>query len=153
VAVRGALRCDIDTALSEDEVVRVFNDTLGKRRWAKELFGSPSNWTIVPAPSDAKTAAEWVRNKHEERAHAVKPGGFKDSATMANLGTIIALGFNDPQNGRTTAHLFTSVVKKMENGKVNQVAVMTIRHQMKRVAAAVTKQDPSAQVRHHEDPE
>jgi hypothetical protein len=150
---RGALRCDIDTALSEDQVVSIFNEILGRRRWAKELVGSPSLWKLVTPPSDARAAAEWVRNKREERIRAMKPGGLQDSITAAKIETVIALGFNGAESGRTGAHLFTSVLKKMENGKVNHVSSMTVRHQMKRVASAVTKQDPSAQVSHYEDHE
>jgi hypothetical protein len=151
---RGALRCDIDTALSEDQVVSVFNETLGRRHWAKQLVpGSPSLWKLVTPPSDTRAAAEWVRNRREERIHATKPGGFQDSVTAGQIGTVIALGFNGAESGRTGAHLFTSVLKKLENGKVNSVSAITIRHQMKRVASAVTKQDPSAQVSHYQDDE
>jgi hypothetical protein len=148
VAVRGAIRCDIETSLSEEQVVNVFNDTLGKRRWAKELLSNPSSWKLVAAPPGARTAAEWIRNKREERVHAMKPGGFQDSVTSIHLGTTIALGFNSRTDGRTRAQLFTSVIP-MDKG--NSVTAMTVRHQMKRVASAVQKQDPSAQVAHHED--
>ena len=153
MAVRGAVRCDILTSLPEAEVVKIFDETLGKHRWAKELFGNPSRWKIVSPPPDAATAAEWVRNKREERVHATKPGGFQDTTTAMHIGTVIALGFNASGNGRTAAHLFTSLIKKTEKGKVNPVAVMTVRNQMKRVASAVKQRDPEAQVSHYEDAE
>lgn len=151
MAARGAIRCDIQTSLSEDQVVAIFEDTLGKKKWSRELMGNPSAWSIVSPPDDAVTAVEWVRNKREERVHAIKPGGFQDNATMINLGTTIALGFNAGEGGTTHAHLFTSVVIKNEKGKVNPLAVATVRNQMKRVAKAIAKQDPGVTVSHSED--
>lgn len=151
MAVRGALRCDIDTTLSEDELVSIFEATLCKRRWARELFGNPSHWDPAPVPPDARAAAEWVRNKREERVHSMKPGCLQDAMTQLHVGTVIALGFDEAEAGRRSARLYTSMLKKAANGMV--AGPTTIRNQMKRVASAITTLDPSAQVKHYVDAE
>ena len=146
------MRCEIQTTLPESKVVAIFEDTLGKKKWTREMVGNASAWKIVRPPSDAVAAVEWVRNKREERVHATKPGGFQDNATEMNLGTTIALGFNE--GGDTTrVHIFTSVFHRDKKGRLNPVAVATVRNQMKRVAKAVTKEDPNAVTRHYEDSE
>lgn len=151
MAVKGAIRCDIETSLAEDRVVSIFEDTLGKRRRAKELIGNPSNWNVVKPPSNAATAVEWVRNKREERRAAIKPDSFIDATLQLHLGTTIALSFDEVRNGRTHAHLFTSILHKDKKGRVNPMAVATVRNQIKRVARAVAKEDPSATVSQYED--
>lgn len=156
MAVRGAIRCNIETTLPESKVIAIFEDTLGKTKWTRALPGNPTNasaWSVVGPPTDAATAVEWVRNKREERVHATNPGGFQDSATMTHLGTTIALGFNEGGTGITRAHLFTSTLFKNKKGKVDPLVVATVRNQMKRVAKAVVKEDPNATISHSEDTE
>jgi uncharacterized protein YqeY len=147
---RAALRCDIETALSEDQVVAIFTKTLSKRRRIKEYYGA-SRWDLVDPPDDERAAVQWVPNPREERQMAAD--GWLGAAASARVGAVVALGFNgsgSADDGRTVAHLFTATVMKSARGKV--VGAGTIRKQMKRVEEAVVKADPTARATHSEDP-
>lgn len=146
VAARGAIHCDINTALSENEVASIFADTLVKRNVALKLVAKPSIWEIVAPPPGAISAAEWVRDKRQQRMLEMGKG----ENVIGAYGTIIALRFSPPTGGRTVAHLFTSEIIYW-NGKIH--GALSIRRQMKRVASVVADRDPSAQAKHYEDDE
>lgn len=150
MAVRGALRCEITTVLTGTDVVDLFQEALGKKRWLKEGLANASSWKLVPPPAGAKAAAEWVRNSREERTHAIKPGGYQDGFGAAfYFGSVIAIDVETGETGQTIAQLFTAVLKMNENGKVNPIAAKTIRNQFDRVVSAIEKRDPTATSRHY----
>jgi hypothetical protein len=148
MAVRGALRCDVTTDLAGDEVVRIFSQTMARRSKLKEHFVDAARWNLITPPPGCHAAAELVRNPRQERAKALN--GFTERVGGARFGTVIALGFNK-RDGRTSAQMFTSTTMKAENGKV--WASGDIRKQMKLVADQLVRADPSAEVKHWEDPE
>jgi hypothetical protein len=149
-APRGAIRCDVVTRLSEQEVIEIATRAMTHNSTVSKLFASPDLWEPTPPPPGARAAFVRKRNKREERLHATSRGGIQDVGATLASGTVVAVAVESRSDGTVTAQVWTSSVNKSgTSGRIG--AALEVRKRMRRFAGAISANDPGADVDQSED--